>query len=202
MNLTFCFSLSWSSNELRLALKKLKEMGKTVIVAEHRLYYLRELIDRLIVMKDKTVAAEYRGEDLCYELRKKYDLRCFDEAELIRSCKYETLLYDIQKKCDGNCSDCEVQKDDLTVIDLNVQRKNRLLAENISFCVEKGECVGLLGKNGLGKSTLAKQLAGLLPIKHESTSYAGSKRQRLKRLFYLMQDPSCQLFAETIEYEY
>lgn len=190
-----------AAKDLGIALKKLKEMGKTVIVAEHRLYYLKGLIDRLIVMDDKTVAAQYGGDDLCYELRKKHNLRCFDEAELIRSCDYETLLSDIQKKCDGNCDECEISKDDLTVMNLNVQRKKRILAQDISFCIEKGECVGLLGKNGIGKSTLARQLVGLLPVKRGSTSYAGSRRGRLKKLFYLMQDPSCQLFADTVEYE-
>lgn len=34
-------------------LVKLKEMGKIVIIAEHRLYYLKELMNQLIVIKDK-----------------------------------------------------------------------------------------------------------------------------------------------------
>ena len=32
---------------------------------------------------------------------------------------------------------------------------------NVSFSVEKGDCVGLIGLNGSGKSTLANILAGI-----------------------------------------
>ncbi len=35
--------------------------------------------------------------------------------------------------------------------------------KDISFSVEKGEIVGVLGANGVGKTTLLKVLAGLLP---------------------------------------
>lgn len=40
--------------------------------------------------------------------------------------------------------------------------KKDLILKNISFSVEKGECVGLVGPSGYGKSTLSKLLAGYL----------------------------------------
>ena len=33
---------------------------------------------------------------------------------------------------------------------------------NVSFTITKGECVGIVGKNGTGKSTLLKLIAGVL----------------------------------------
>ena len=36
----------------------------------------------------------------------------------------------------------------------------RLIYENLSFTVPKGRILGLLGKNGTGKTTLAKVIAG------------------------------------------
>ncbi|MEA3372163.1 MAG: ABC-F family ATP-binding cassette domain-containing protein, partial [Campylobacterota bacterium] len=38
----------------------------------------------------------------------------------------------------------------------------KLLFENISFTLEKGECLGIIGKNGTGKSTLLNTIAGEL----------------------------------------
>ena len=54
----------------------------------------------------------------------------------------------------------------------------KLLFENISFTLQKGECLGIIGKNGKGKSTLLntiagelKQLSGSVDF-HTSTSFA------------------------------
>ena len=33
--------------------------------------------------------------------------------------------------------------------------------QNVSFCVEKGQIVGLVGANGAGKTTILKAIAGL-----------------------------------------
>ncbi|MEG2957996.1 MAG: ABC transporter ATP-binding protein, partial [Christensenellaceae bacterium] len=42
------------------------------------------------------------------------------------------------------------------------RHKDFYALKNISFEVEKGECVGFVGKNGSGKSTLLKTLTGVL----------------------------------------
>lgn len=43
------------------------------------------------------------------------------------------------------------------------KRKNVPALKMMSFEIEKGECVGLIGRNGCGKSTLTKVLAGVYP---------------------------------------
>lgn len=54
----------------------------------------------------------------------------------------------------------------LEVINLNVWAKNKkqncILAKDISFSVEKGECLGILGESGSGKSITCKAIMGLL----------------------------------------
>lgn len=47
----------------------------------------------------------------------------------------------------------------------NPPRRKRIEAIKMtSFEINKGECVGLIGRNGCGKSTLVKLLAGVYPI--------------------------------------
>jgi ABC-2 type transport system ATP-binding protein len=43
-----------------------------------------------------------------------------------------------------------------------LRRKRRVALKDISFTMEKGECVAILGQNGSGKSTLVRLLATLL----------------------------------------
>ena len=46
--------------------------------------------------------------------------------------------------------------------------------ESISFCVEKGSLVGILGANGSGKTTLLKAVCGIVP--HKGTCTLGSDK--------------------------
>jgi branched-chain amino acid transport system ATP-binding protein len=46
---------------------------------------------------------------------------------------------------------------------------------DISFTVEPGEVVTLLGRNGMGRSTTIKCLFGLLPVRGGSIQYRGSR---------------------------
>ncbi|VXC36542.1 ABC transporter ATP-binding protein [Bacillus sp. 349Y] len=44
-----------------------------------------------------------------------------------------------------------------------LSKKNRVdVLKNVSFCINQGEVVGLLGSNGAGKTTLIKSLCGLI----------------------------------------
>lgn len=63
-----------------------------------------------------------------------------------------------------------------------------ILFKNISFVLEKGECLGIIGKNGKGKSTLLNTIAGeLKPLSgevhmHPSTSFAHFGQTNIARL--------------------
>ena len=48
-----------------------------------------------------------------------------------------------------------------------------MVLRNIDFEVPKGEIIGLLGRNGVGKTTLLKALMGLLPAAKGSVAYNG-----------------------------
>jgi len=63
-----------------------------------------------------------------------------------------------------------------------------ILFENISFTLEKGECIGIIGKNGKGKSTLLNTIAGELKQldgeihMHPSTTFAHFGQTNISRL--------------------
>jgi ATP-binding cassette subfamily F protein uup len=72
----------------------------------------------------------------------------------------------------------------VTLKDINLKLGDRQLLDSISFVIDEGQRVGLLGANGCGKSTLLRILAGELePDAGERTERRGL------RLGYLSQDP-------------
>lgn len=50
----------------------------------------------------------------------------------------------------------------------------------ISMAVKQGECMALLGRNGVGKTTLLKCLMGVLPLRQGSIEFCGHDISRLR----------------------
>jgi len=71
---------------------------------------------------------------------------------------------------------------------------NRLLLDGVSFGVEKGEVVAVLGANGVGKTTLLRAVAGLHPLSAGSLRVAGCEvssmnpLERAKRVAFMTSD--------------
>lgn len=79
----------------------------------------------------------------------------------------------------------------LSVGNLNVSYKDNHVLEDISFQIERGQFVCVIGPNGGGKSTLLKALVGLLPIR------SGTIRKETRNIGYVPQqlriDPAVPL---------
>ena len=61
----------------------------------------------------------------------------------------------------------------LEIINLSKRYNEKQVIKEISFSVNKGEIVGLIGKNGAGKSTILKSIAGLLQYNEGEILYNG-----------------------------
>lgn len=67
-----------------------------------------------------------------------------------------------------------------------------------------GEIVGLMGRNGIGKSTMARTLCGLLePVSGKicRNGRPANARERLRSSFLVMQDVNYQLFSDSVREE-
>jgi urea transport system ATP-binding protein len=68
---------------------------------------------------------------------------------------------------------------------LNVEHLNQYYGaahtlRGVSLSLEKGECLALLGRNGVGKTTLLKCLMGVLPVANGNVKLEGRDITRLK----------------------
>jgi urea transport system ATP-binding protein len=68
---------------------------------------------------------------------------------------------------------------------LNVDQLNQYYGaahtlRGVSLSLEKGQCLALLGRNGVGKTTLLKCLTGVLPVASGQVTFEGKDITRLK----------------------
>ena len=164
-------SLDYSSiKDLEKALLKLKNLGKTIIIAEHRLYYLKNIFDKLLIMKDGKIGNIYEREKVSEDIIKENNLRCLDEDKLLTKTRIPSKYTNEESFFD----------DYLEVKNLCVEIGKKCLIKDVNFNISRGECMAILGKNGIGKTSLSRQLSGLLPIRSGFTSYGKNKKERLK----------------------
>lgn len=176
--------------DLRRLLFKLKEQGKTIIISEHRLYFLNGLADRIYVMNHGKIISSYTGKELVdmpKEEYKKIGIRSFintpNDVPVLKRVPRSTLL---GKNRDENI---------LEVRNLSVgYQMGHPVAKEISFAVKKGEIIGITGRNGCGKSTLARTLCGL-------QKRLGGSITCKDKPYMVMQDTDYQLFSESVAEE-
>lgn len=175
-------------------LGRLKAMGKTLIVAEHRLAYLSQLADRYLYFQDGALLKGELAADFLQqseEERQQRGLRC-----LHREPYQEQLSSLITKEQVGEAG--------LEISQLTVCQGGQVLYRIPQLYLASGQVIGLVGANGSGKSTLAAYLAGLKEDSQSQISWQGqilSARQRLEKTALVMQDVRLQLFSETVKKE-
>ena len=177
-----------STEELKKVLKALQDAGHTVILSEHKLYYLKDLCDRVVLMKDGQIAeiltgSEFFKKDTAY--LESFGLRETDLGRLSPKAFLQTP--GTHTLSAGNLSFRYRGKTDLW--------------KDCSFSVSGGQIIGILGENGSGKSTLIRTLMGLNKPRTGKIfidgAYAG-KQKRREQSFYVMQDVDYQLFAPSV----
>jgi len=174
--------------DLRELISLWKHKGKTVIAAEHRLYYLRELADRVVYMKDGRIERIYTAEEL-------KALPCDTLSGMgLRPLYLETLHRD-------GCPFADARRQ-LLISDFEFAYKRQPPAVWIdALHVPRGGVIAVIGPNGAGKTTFARCLCGL--AKHcRGTLTDGSRvcnrKARLKCCYMVMQDVNHQLFTESV----
>lgn len=183
---------SEGTKQLGEVLRKLKEKGHTIIISEHRLNYLKDLADRVVYMENGGIKEIIDGK----EFTKKSSL-WLDKKDLrqLYISPIELIRYNRNSK--------PIKANPLLKVDnLSFRyRGGKYIFDNVSFESYGGDVIGILGKNGVGKSTLLKVLMGLeKPNKGEIYIDAkkASKRVRIKNSTYVMQDVDYQLFAPSV----
>ena len=177
--------------KLKAVLGALKAQGKTVIIAEHRLYFLRDLADRMLIFENGRVVRE------------------LDSAAVSALSYAETDSLGIRPMSLSDIPQCSR---------LHNRRAEVISFENFCFTYKDGKhginipklelpaggIVAVIGKNGAGKSTLARNICGLEKKCRGVMTLDGkplNAKQRLNNCYMIMQDVNHQLFTESVKDE-
>ena len=175
-----------STNDLKDILLKLKKQGKTIIINEHRLYYLKDIIDRLIVINDGNIIL-----DLNYNEILKLNDQYLNNTGLRSLNPFNT-----------NIKDKILNNSHSLIIDnlrFNYGKKEVLNINNFKF--EFKGVVGIIGPNGAGKTTFINTLAGILKVRSGSFIIDGKKyhqKELQNKAYIVSQDVNHQLFMESV----
>lgn len=181
-------NLDYSAIEkLKELLLLLKNEGKTLIISEHRLYYLQGLADEFWLMKDGAICEKYeQNQFMAFPQRKLYDL-----------CLRVTNLKQIQKQEEP----LKIGKDKLEVRNLSFGYKKQKILKDISFTASSGEVNCFIGKNGSGKTTLGKCISGLLSSEYGRILLNGKKsscKELSQKSLFIMQEAEFQFFTNSV----
>lgn len=180
-----------SIEELTVLLKKAKESNMTILVSEHRLWYLMELVDRVVLMEKGKIKRIFSSEEFKNLSKEEY------QQTGLRSRSFISDRLREQRR--PVTSDRKV----LYVQELSAKVGNKKVLDCLNFEIQSGEVVAITGKNGAGKTTLARVLCGL----GKSSGLVQLNRRILKNRdrtelsYMVMQDVGHQLFGDSVENE-
>lgn len=204
-----------------------REHNKTVLIIEHRLEdVLYRHVDRVILMRQGEIIADMSPDELLLShLLKENGIReplyitalknagCQLEQGHISNVSEIDLMPYKQKVIDDFqksilSSDKKEEDIIIDVKDISYQyNPKRKVLDHVSFKVRKGEKIAIIGKNGAGKSTIAKLLCGILrPTKGEillkGQNYLQYSIKEIgERIGYVMQNPNQMLVKDMIKEE-
>lgn len=172
-------------DSLRAILIKLKEMGKFVMIAEHRLYYLRDLVDQVHVLEAGQIKS-YTKDQIDSERARVHHLRSLNPIRIEPDQQKHIHDKAYDEKADLVFKDfMYAYKKGPVIFDLNLS-----LTADINF---------IIGKNGIGKTTFLRCICQLNKGFKGKTFIKGKEVKRASdHIGLVMQDVTYQLFTESV----
>ncbi|USR78928.1 ABC transporter ATP-binding protein [Arcanobacterium pinnipediorum] len=176
-------------------LQRQKAAGKTIVIAEHRLYFLRDLVDQVVYFHpgcDPEIIDGRTFFSFDDDERRRRGLRVLDLPQSDGSASVESVsAVRNQPPLDSGIS----------LRNLNFSYPGHEVFTDFSADLHAGKITALTGANGAGKTTLARLLCGLLKPQsgdiyldgHARSAHALSANSSI-----VMQDVHRQLFADSV----
>ena len=201
-----------------------KEHNKTIVIIEHRLEdVLYRDVDRIILMQEGRIIADVTPDELLVSpLLRENGIReplyitalknagCTLRKESISNVfamnldEYKDQVINHFEKSNSSLKN-EKQEVIIDVKDVAFSYDSkRTILENVNFQITRGERVAIVGKNGAGKSTIAKLLCGIIRPTNGHITLNGenylkySIKEIGEMVGYVMQNPNLMILQDMI----
>ncbi|EPH04396.1 hypothetical protein HMPREF1531_01111 [Propionibacterium sp. oral taxon 192 str. F0372] len=187
---------------IREAIARLKQLGRTLVVAEHRIYFLRDLVDEAVIMADGRITSRMSGEEFFAmddAERRNLGLRTLERPEWmgqiidVPACRTHQ---DPAPESSGDADGSDASG--LVVSDLTVERGGHTILDIDRLVFPRGTITGIIGANGIGKTTLARTICRLQRARRGIRVTVNGHALVRGQAFLVMQDVHRQLFAESV----
>ncbi|MFF9915175.1 ABC transporter ATP-binding protein [Streptomyces sp. NPDC013457] len=209
--------------DLTAILGHLRDRGTTLVIAEHRLHYLRDLADRIVVLQNGRVRREWTRDEfpgLTDEMLRAEGLRSLHTPVRPRSLR--TYAHgpsvepgeppaapgvgpgeDPERDAVATATGPHRPAGGLTLRGVRCTFLGRPVLDIAEAHLPRGAVTAVTGANGAGKTTLARILAGLQ--RHAGQVLLDgrplSRSQRQREAVIVMQDVERQLFTDSLTAE-
>ena len=175
--------------DLKQAIIGWKKKGKTILIAEHRLYYLMGVADRVVYLKEGRIAK---------------DVSAVDFGNLSEAQLQKMGLRSLHPTFTSEIPVTPMNDETISLTDFRFSYGRNETINIPQLSIPRGAIVGVLGDNGAGKTTFAKCLCGLEKSATGVLQIGGDNlnaKQRIHNCYMVMQDVNHQLFTESVEDE-
>lgn len=180
-----------SIERLKNTLLLWKKQGKTIVIAEHRLYWLKEICDRVVYLEHGRIM---------------FDITMQEFLEFSEHKLQNLGLRTMQPHCDESSKRHEyiAKKSDIVLKNYYFSYGEKKVLEFGDMQLPKNELIAITGQNGAGKSTFVRCFCGLEKKFKGQTVIEENQykpKEMLRKCYLVMQDVNHQLFCESVEDE-
>jgi energy-coupling factor transport system ATP-binding protein len=182
------------------------DLSLTVVIAEHKLERVIQFADRIVHINGAGQALVGTPEEILMHspiappivhLARALGLKEIGVTAEIRDKEYVQSVVALSPAGEPI----------IDVRDLSVSYSGKNALESISATISSNEIVAIMGRNGAGKSSLLKSLAGISSLSSGSVDVSGINAQNLKgkerrtSIGFIPQEPSDLLYGQSVQIE-
>ena len=197
-----------------------EELGITIIMSEHRLDEVIPLATKLVMMDAGEIIENSPPKIAIQNLWKIAEKQLFipQVPRLFLEMGSSSLPFSVlsgQRALPPLSTPENEQKNESEKRDENrflvaksiafqYEKNGRFILRELNFSIKKGEWIGIVGKNGTGKSTFLMVLAGLLNCRRGKVTLEGKRldkidlQERYERIGYVSQNPAYHFAYDTV----